>query len=170
VKILYLVGQSAVGKKTLITRLMDPIETALRGKFGITGDMVAVGPSFDKINHKIWNLKADVVLYQWQYCNHTWVLPMYEFYKDADQKVVLLVREFDQHFADLCKRGRGWPTRPEQWKDDWDKKFIPNLRGLHKAGLEIEIRNGNYDIIEFKEPLTGSEWWERVASSESPPE
>ena len=152
-------GDSAVGKSTLIKKLLEN-ESGLRERFGIDhGTVEAFGYCFlgevqernrtwaRDIHHSV----ADCVLHQWQSKHHHVVAELREQNPTCEHRIVLLWRPWEQHWRDYAvkhqqnvrKHGHSIATLVKNWRAKIRQKFGESSEIQKKYGIPVELVNGS---------------------------
>lgn len=153
-------GQSATGKKTLLLKLIEPANSALRRRFGIEDPYQAYGrwateiPCPDEIMcvSRLDEATAQTVLFWWQcdthrrFLNHILVHP-----GEFSYRVLLMSRPEKEMVTTLAARkGKGrWDTTPENLEQQRRREFEPKFHALAAQGVSIEpvlAVNDGYEI------------------------
>lgn len=145
-------GLSAVGKKTLIRRLLHPMGGHYRARFGIPPSVEAFGPSFapergcrdaGRILEAIEASRAPVVLNQWQWDLDGVVDELLCRHPGWQHEAVVLYRDPGRHAVDvhLCRDER--PT-PERLRARWGRMF-ELLAEKRARGLVVDVVDASSD-------------------------
>jgi hypothetical protein len=157
-------GDSAVGKSTLIRKLLADSD-GLRRRFHIeTGTVEAYGPCFygdgpawnERWREQIVVTTADVVLYQWQHKNHELIGQLYSRFPDCEHRVVLIWRPWEEHWNDYRQKHRATAERAKHsvqtLKCHWRTEIRPRFEELqNETRIRIELVNGSsprYDRLD----------------------
>lgn len=89
-------GLSAVGKKTLILKLLNG---ELRERFALQGSVEAYGNSFRPLTD-IFDAHDDHVLHQWQMATHQVIEDLRNAFPSNRHRVIIIWRPWAQHLAD----------------------------------------------------------------------
>lgn len=153
-------GLSAVGKKSLIKKLLHPEGMYLRDHFWITGTVESYGPKFlrnevDTPNGKSYidfllegllESNADTVIHQWQWAHESLVADLYRLKPKAAHKAYLMWRPWNDHRLEIFLHRPPWqPTIGElEWQ--WHQLLI--LGNMWQdMGIEVCLLNGRtYEI------------------------
>ncbi len=167
VEYVWVVGGSAVGKKTFIRELLK--NPSLRVRFRIPPSFVPLGPGFrDPPERGVtaeWVLAqkdaADTFVIKWQAQSDAEVLRLRELAPSAKHRVVFLRRDSRQMVRDLHDRdGPPGPPNPslEEEAAKWDRWVAASLneaRARVQRGVAFELGDANsrqYQIMESQQP------------------
>jgi hypothetical protein len=144
-------GESAVGKITLIEKLLSK-KGNLRKRFGIDdGTVDAYGVCFSEGERKRdpdWKAKMhqsqkDIVLFEWQYKDRDVINEFVKSYPNAEHRIVLIWRSWRDHWRDLqlkhpylVKNGFNLDKLKRQWRKLWKPMF-------QAIQLQVELVNGS---------------------------
>jgi hypothetical protein len=152
-------GHSAVGKKSLVKRLLLPEGQSIRERFGMAGELAAFGdanhPSFNPAPvEKMLSAQQDCVLHFWQFSTHPWIANLQLHFPSDRHRVILLWRPWHIHVQAFLEPGRVPSYRPdvEGLKWVWREKIIPLFRPVEQSGVEFELVDAstpNYDAIQW---------------------
>jgi hypothetical protein len=137
-------GPSAVGKATLIKRILDG-DQMLRDRFGI-GDqtVVASGARFGPLRQQ--DAMQDVLLWKRQCDNDGWFCDLLQRYPEAEHRAIVIWLPPAVHFERMVEK---WPRRarkssPETLRKAFPTKFTPHFRDeLPQLGITVELVDGS---------------------------
>jgi hypothetical protein len=144
-------GHSAVGKKTLIAKLLDNGQADLRERFGLGGKIEAYGlcNQFQPLA-RIFEAQEDCIIHFWQDKSHPWIECLRRTFPNDRQRVILLWRPWDIHSKDLISRNNDYKPTATEVESHWHDHIVPLFRGIEQTGVEFELVNAstpNYDLM-----------------------
>lgn len=147
-------GLSAVGKKTLILKLLDG---ELQERFALQGSVEAYGSSFRPLA-EIFDADDDHVLHQWQMATHHVIEELRDAFPSNRHRVIVIWRPWAQHLNDKKMYRRyemtDAPTQSEI-TDAWHHEIVPRFQvQLPALGFDVELVNGSapdYDRLEWQD-------------------
>lgn len=131
-------GQSAVGKATLIQRLIDS-DVDLRNRFEI-GDhaIVTAGAKFGTLPDVVDN--ASVVVWKWQWRNDDWFRRLLSKYPKARHRAIVLWLPPSIHAQRMKSK---WPKRSfsqQSSQRSFNNRIAPHFkRKVRRLGIEVEL-------------------------------
>lgn len=151
-KVVSFYGLSAVGKKTLMRRLLHPMGGHYRGRFGIPEGVEAFGPSFapgdhcrdaDRIVAAIETSRAPVVLNQWQWDLDGVVDRLLSEHPEWKHYAIVLYRAPEQHAVDIHLYRDEEPTA-DRLRARWGR-MAEVLAEKESRGLAVEVVDASSD-------------------------
>ncbi len=133
-------GLSAVGKKTLIRRLLQDNDDT-RQRFSVLTPVRAFGRSFDSLDN-IHDLHEGSVIHQWQWANDSLIETLMERHPKSTHRVIVLWRPFKLQYQDILNvYGNSWQGTLDQLRQNWTDRIIPRFRDHipNRYGIEVEL-------------------------------
>ena len=136
-------GHSAVGKKTLIHKILSTNGSKLRNRFDLSANIQAYErqSSLDKLPllREIFNAEEECVLHFWQDKSHPWIECLRRTFTEDRHRVVLLWRPWDIHSAAQIDRQNEYKPSPMDLESHWHDHIVPLFRGIEATGIEFEL-------------------------------
>ena len=148
---IHICGDSAVGKKRLIKKMIDDPTPGLREQFGIDSDFQAYGFNHPGIRpmYDYFLADKDIVVHLWQYADHGWIAHHDRESPGIDQRIYLLWLPYDDHSRYVAEdpHRKAWnpPPSPREMENRWRTRIVPLFRKLQTWGFTVEVLNASTD-------------------------
>ena len=152
-QVLWICGFSAVGKKTLVEKLMAG---TLRERFGILGTVEAFGDSYLPLA-QIAETRAEYIVCQWQSNLDSDIEALRATLPTVPHRIVLIWRPWHEHLADWVSVYGAESINPPtelMLAQAWIDVIVPRFRDdLPEQGVPVELVDGStprYDRIDWE--------------------
>jgi hypothetical protein len=152
-------GHSAVGKKTLIQKLLDNYPAGLRERFGLTGSIGAYGycDLFRPLAQSL-QCQEDNLIHFWQNNNHCWIERLRVQFPCARHRVILLWRPWDVHRqAILARRNPCYQPTIAELKYRWHRDHKDLSNAAASLGVDVEFCIASTDDYQLTSVNPGEE-------------
>jgi hypothetical protein len=145
---IHIVGGSGVGKKTIIRRLLNPNEHALRARLRIGHSVAAYGYSFQNPPEAMLEAQTHQVIHQWQFRTDGLIDEAQRRFPNAHHRIVVLWRPVAEHTRDLRRRTPEWHSTEHSVRNEYENGVVPAVLRRERTGrYEVEWVDSSTDAM-----------------------